>query len=189
MFTGIKHKSFAAIGAALAAAAVVTSGASAKHVPVDLNDGGSGQATQGYTAEALEAMNQRWQAMADSYWQSVAAAYGGQDTGFQPDGYQPQLQTQVSPAVALDLDRVEANRQALSGDVVSRYVRNNSTAADDVVSRYLRNHTAETTTQFAPSDDGFDWGIFGMVSGSALALIAFCGAALIGVRRGRIAHP
>jgi hypothetical protein len=176
MFTGIKHKSFATIGAGLAAAAIVASGASAKHVPVDLNGGGSGQVTQGYTAEALEAMNQRWEAMARSYWQSVTAAYGG-ETGLQPDGFQPQLTTQVPAA----LDRVEANRQALSDST--------PTVGDDVVSRYLRNHAADTTTQFASSsDDGFDWGIFGIVSGSALALIALCGAALVSVRRGRIAQ-
>jgi hypothetical protein len=146
MFTGIQHKVFAAIGATLAAAAIVASGASAKHVPVDLNNG-SDQATSSYR---------------------------------QPDGYQPQLGTHVRAAV----DRIEAHRPELANNVVAQSV------SDDVVSRYLRNNTGETTTQFAPSsNDGFDWGIFGIASGSALALIAFSGVALMGVRRGRIAHP
>jgi hypothetical protein len=171
MFTGIKHKFFAAIGAALAAAAIVASGASAKHVPVDLNNG-SEQVTQGYTTAALEALNRRWQAMAEFY--------GVQTSERQPDGYQPHLGTHVRAAI----DRIEAHRPELANNVVAPSV------ADDVVSRYLRNNTGETTTQFVPSsNDGFDWGIFGIASGSALALIAFCGAALMGVRRGRIAHP
>jgi hypothetical protein len=130
MFTGIDQKLVAAIGAALVAAAIVASGASAQVVMPE-GTGGSDSASVGYRT---------------------------------PDGYQPQLSTDVPAAI----DKVEANRVAPVGGA-------------DV-------SLPQATGTVVGSDDGFAWGTFSLAAGGALGLIALFGAVLIGMRRGRVAH-
>ena len=108
-----------------------------------------------------------------------------------PDGYQPQLQGNVS------------------SDAVERYLRNNASAEPDAIARYLRHHpTTESpapavdtngaaghpdslavrpnpAVEPAPASGGRDWtiGTVGAFGGALLALLAVVGASAFRERR------
>lgn len=157
MFTGIGRKIVGTLCVALVAAAIVAPSA------LSMQPECCEAAQEGYTPQALEALNQRWEAMAAYYgveaadksysaraldamnqrYDAMAKHYGVQSSlsGVKPDGYQPQLR-------------------------------------------------GAEPTAIATSDDGFDWRTFGFATSGALLLLGFGGAAVITVRnRGRIAHP
>ena len=164
-------------------------------------------ATSGYDAAALEAMGARYQAMADHYLgksdrgrflvQSAAGSYdatalralgaryqamaeyylggsGNAVVGSQPDGYQPQLHTTQD-----------------TSDVVSRYIeRNAPVVTREVPDGFQPQLRGPEAVPVSGTDDGFDWRIFGIATGSALLAAALGGTALIATRtRGRVAHP
>ena len=124
--------------------------------------------TGSYSASALRAINARYKAMADYY----LGQYGG--AGSQPDGYQPQLHTTGD-----------------TSDVVSRYVdRNAPVVTRDVPDGFQPQLRGPEAVPVSGTDDGFDWRIFGIATGSALLVAALGGTALLATRmRGRVAHP
>jgi hypothetical protein len=124
-----------------------------------------------YDIAAMKAMGARYQAMADYY---LGGSGGAKAVGVQPDGYQPQLHTTQD-----------------TSDVISRYVDNISPVitreAPDGFQPQLRGPEA---VPVSGTDDGFDWRIFGIATGSALLAAALGGTALLATRmRGRAAHP
>jgi hypothetical protein len=96
------------------------------------------------------------------------------DAGHFPDGYQPQLHTD-------------------SSDVVSRYVERSAPTAGigvgtEMPDGYQPQLSGREAVPVSGSDDGFDWRIFGIASGSALLLAALGGVAVMATRTRRVAH-
>ena len=121
-----------------------------------------------YSLAALKAMGARYQAMADYYLGT------GAGVGSRPDGYQPQLHTSTD-----------------SSDVVSRYIdRNAPVVTRDAPDGFQPQLHGPQATPVSGTEDGFDWRIFGIATGSALLAAALGGTVLIATRtRGRVAHP
>jgi hypothetical protein len=148
------------------------------------------QASPSYDIAALKAMGARYEAMADYYLGSSGSASfrlpeqtgwnrfaGEQQVGIasQPDGYQPQLHTTAD-----------------SSDVVSRYVdrRVPVVGGRDLPDGFQPQLRGPEAVPVSGTEDGFDWRIFGIATGSALLAAALGGAALLATRmRGRVAHP
>ena len=78
-----------------------------------------------------------------------------------------------------------------SSDVVSRYIdRNAPVVTRDAPDGFQPQLQGPEAAPVAGTDDGFDWRIFGIATGSALLAAALGGTALIATRtRGRVAHP
>jgi hypothetical protein len=174
------------VGSAVAALALAAPALANQDASVGF-DVAAAKASDGYDAAALKAMGARYQAMADYYL--------GNDASEATQG--------VS-----EWDVISRS------DVVSRYVDNNAPVFDDRVApdgSQPQLHGTESGSAFvgretpdgfqpqlrgpeavpvSGTDDGFDWRIFGIATGSALLAAALGGTALLATRlRGRVAHP
>ena len=125
-----------------------------------------------YSVAALKAMGARYEAMADYYLGKSGGAQVG--AASQPDGYQPQLHTTND-----------------TSDVVSRYIdRQAPVVTREVPDGFQPQLRGPEAVPVSGTDDGFDWRIFGIATGSALLAAALGGTALLATRmRGRVAHP
>jgi hypothetical protein len=124
--------------------------------------------TPGYDIAALEAMAGHYQKMAEYY--GVAGAQR------QPDGYQPQLRVDGSDVISRTMDRISSSSGV-------------GLAGRETPDGFQPQLRGPETTPVSVSDDGFDWRVFGIATGSAL-LLALAGAlAVVATRtRGRVAH-
>ena len=106
-------------------------------------------------------MGARYQAMAAYYLDNNATP--AFDDRVAPDGSQPQLHRSDATEAFVGRESPDGFQPQLG--------------------------TPEATT-VSGTDDGFDWHIFGIASGSALLAAALAGTVLIATRtRGRVAHP
>jgi hypothetical protein len=144
------------------------------------------QPSEAYSADALKAMGARYEAMTDYY----LGTRGG--VGSQPDGYQPQLHTAANDAAHFpDSYQPQLHTTQDTSDVVSRFVdRNAPVVTRDVPDGFQPQLRGPEAVPVSGTDDGFDWRIFGIATGSALLAAALGGTALLATRtRGRVAHP
>jgi hypothetical protein len=135
-------------------------------------------ASEGYDAAALNAMGARYQAMADYYLGNNATFRLGEQSAWNtagsnnapvfddrvaPDGSQPQLHGTASGPAFVGRETPDGFQPQLRGP---------------------------EAVPVSGTDDGFDWRIFGIATGSALLAAALGGTALLATRtRGRVAHP
>jgi hypothetical protein len=150
------------VGSAVAALALAAPALASQDASIGF-DVTQSSASEGYNAAALKALGARYQAMADYYLGARGTGAPVLDDRVAPDGSQPQLHGTTSGSTFVGRETPDGFQPQLRGP---------------------------EAVPVSGTEDGFDWRIFGIATGSALLAAALGGTALLATRmRGRVAHP